>query len=186
VRSNPSPVSDGRYYLSFGQPFAKVRRLGSQAAYAAEKRSDKQPAQTRLQHVDRAPHSPPATVEHVGVDHGRLHALMPQKLLHRPDVVAVHQQVRGEGVPQGMAGRRLGDAGLPCRVVEGPLQRPLVQVVAPVLACARIARDLRRPGRRTAIPIRPLSDSRMNRIRGGRPQGSGLPDLAAGGADRRI
>lgn len=30
------PVSDGRYYLSFGQPFTEIRRLRSRAAYAAE------------------------------------------------------------------------------------------------------------------------------------------------------
>jgi len=40
-----------------------------------------------------------------------------------------------------MAGRRPRDAGLPGRVVKGTLERPLVKM-APVLAGARIARDL--------------------------------------------
>jgi hypothetical protein len=61
----------------------------------------------RLQEVHRALHAPASTVEDVGVDHRRLHALVPEELLHRPDVVAVHQQVRGERMPQGVAGRRL-------------------------------------------------------------------------------
>ena len=51
-----------------------------------------------LQQVHRALHTPASTIEHVGVDHRGLHALVTKELLHRPDVVAVHQQVSGEGV----------------------------------------------------------------------------------------
>ena len=51
-----------------------------------------------LQEVHRALDAPAAAIEHVSVNHRGLHALVPEELLHRPDVVAVHQQVRGEGV----------------------------------------------------------------------------------------
>jgi hypothetical protein len=38
----------------------------------------------------------------VGVDHGRLHTPVSEQLLHRPNVVPVHQQVGRKGVSQGM------------------------------------------------------------------------------------
>jgi hypothetical protein len=56
------------------------------------------PGARSLQQVHRVA-GPASTIEHVGVDHGGLHALMTEELLHRPDVVAVRQQVGGEGVP---------------------------------------------------------------------------------------
>ena len=40
----------------------------------------------------------------MGVDHGRFDVLVSQQLLHRADIVAVFQQVGGEGVAQGVAG----------------------------------------------------------------------------------
>jgi hypothetical protein len=82
-----------------------------------------------LQEVHRALDTPAAPVEDVGVDHRRLHALVAEELLDGPDVVAVHQEVGGEGVAEGMAGRRLDEAGGPERVVEGLLAAPVVEVI---------------------------------------------------------
>lgn len=43
-----------------------------------------------------------AALENVGVDHGRLHVLVAQKLLDGSDVVSVGQQVGCEGMAQGV------------------------------------------------------------------------------------
>jgi hypothetical protein len=48
------------------------------------------------QEVERALDSTATPVEHMGVDHGRLHTLMPEQFLDRPDVVSVHEHVRRE------------------------------------------------------------------------------------------
>src|SRR3984893_11829066 len=45
-----------------------------------------------------------SAIEDVRVDHGSGHVPVPEKLLDRPDVVAVLQQVRGERVAGGMGG----------------------------------------------------------------------------------
>jgi len=49
-----------------------------------------------LKPVKRAVHTAPALVHYVRVDHRGLHARMSEQLLHRADVVAVFQQMRGE------------------------------------------------------------------------------------------
>lgn len=53
-----------------------------------------------LQEVYGALDTSAAPVQDVGVDHGRLHALVAEEFLDRPDIVAVHQEVGGEGVAQ--------------------------------------------------------------------------------------
>jgi hypothetical protein len=50
-------------------------------------------------------------VVHVGVDHRRLEALVPQELLNDPDVRAALKQVRGEAVAQGVTACLLVDSG---------------------------------------------------------------------------
>jgi hypothetical protein len=55
-----------------------------------------------------APDSSAASVEDVGVDHGRLEVAVAEELLDRADVVAGFQQVGGEGVPQGVRACGLG------------------------------------------------------------------------------
>ena len=93
-----------------------------------------------LQKVHRALHAPAATVEDMSVDHGGLHALVPEELLHRPDVVAVYQQVRGEGVAQSVAGRQLHQPRRTGGVVEGLLEGSVVQMMPPALSRPRIPR----------------------------------------------
>ncbi len=51
-----------------------------------------------------------APVEDMRVDHGRTDVVVAQELLDRPDVMAIVQQVGGEGVTQGVAAHALGDA----------------------------------------------------------------------------
>ncbi len=51
--------------------------------------------------IERTLDSLASTVEDVPLeDHGRLHALVAEELLYRPDVVPIHQHVGREGVPQ--------------------------------------------------------------------------------------
>ena len=49
-----------------------------------------------LTSVQRTPHSSPAPIQSMRVDHRRLHALVAHQLLNGPDVVPVLQQVRRE------------------------------------------------------------------------------------------
>lgn len=112
------------------------------AAYASVVLSDKPTRGSKGIHG--APHSFPPFVEHVGVDHGGLDAPMPQELLHGPDVVPTQQEMGGERMAQGVAGGVLGDAGLPGRVVKGPLHASLMKVVTAPLSGPRIQAKGRR------------------------------------------
>jgi len=78
------------------------------------------------------------TLQHVGVDHGRLDVLVAQQLLDGADVVMVFQQMGGEGVPEGVAGHALFQAGGTCRLADGALQAAFVEVMAARLAGARV------------------------------------------------
>jgi hypothetical protein len=67
-----------------------------------------------LHDIQRDPYAATArTLEHMSVDHGRLHILVAQELLDRPDLGAVFEKVRGERVPQAVTARVLVDAPLP-------------------------------------------------------------------------
>lgn len=50
-------------------------------------------------------------MQHMGVDHGRLDVAMAQQLLEGANVGAAFEQVRGEGVPEGVAGGPFGELG---------------------------------------------------------------------------
>jgi hypothetical protein len=41
------------------------------------------------------------SVQNVGVNHGGLQILVSQKLLDRPDIVSLFEQMGGEGMPKG-------------------------------------------------------------------------------------
>lgn len=59
-----------------------------------------------LEAVRRAVHSTSASVQDMGIDHGRTDVLMPKELLDRPDVVAVLKEMGGPalcGINCGMA-----------------------------------------------------------------------------------
>src|SRR5262249_51870552 len=75
-----------------------------------------------------------AAVEDVGVDHGRAHVLVTQELLDGPDIVAFLQQMRCEGVPEGVAACGLGDGGCQDCASDGALEDRLVEVVSSELS----------------------------------------------------
>ena len=62
-----------------------------------------------------------AAVEDMGVDHGGADVAVTQELLNRADVVAVFQEMRREGVSQGVAAGGFGDSGSLKRLLEGAL-----------------------------------------------------------------
>ena len=51
-----------------------------------------------------------APIEHVGVDHRRADVIVAEQFLDGADVVAVFEQVCGEGMTESMRGRVLADA----------------------------------------------------------------------------
>jgi hypothetical protein len=56
---------------------------------------------------------------------------VPKEFLHRPDVVAGLEQVRGKGMAQRMAAHVLRDPGRAYRLVYRSLRHGLVLVMAP-------------------------------------------------------
>jgi hypothetical protein len=66
----------------------------------------------QFQAVGGAQRAGRAVLEDVGVDLGGSDAAVAEELLDGSDVGAVFEQVGGERVAQGMAGRALGDAGV--------------------------------------------------------------------------
>lgn len=81
------------------------------------------------------------SVQHVRVDHGSAYVPVPQQLLHGADVVPVFEQMRGEGVTQGVAGgaasRRYHRGGI--EVGGGPLHPRTAEAVV----CRRPAPAIR-------------------------------------------
>jgi hypothetical protein len=54
-------------------------------------------------------HRQPDAIQHVRLDHRRVHILVTQQFLHRPDIVALLEQMRREAVAQGMTTDALGE-----------------------------------------------------------------------------
>ena len=74
------------------------------------------------------------------VDHGGLHVLVPEQFLHGPNIVAGFQQLRGERVPERMAGDVFGDPGQAGRGAYRFLQTAFIQVMAALDARAGVRR----------------------------------------------
>src|SRR5512139_3074985 len=68
--------------------------------------------------VHRAPYTPTAPVQDMGVDHRRADIPVSEQFLYRPDVVAILEQMSGEGVAEGMAGDVFLDSGHPRRFLH--------------------------------------------------------------------
>src|SRR5690606_18180365 len=77
---------------------------------------------------------------YVGIELGGRHVLVAEQLLHRADVVAGFEKMRGEGVAQRVAGRRLDDAGPVAGELDCALQGRLVDVMSAPAASARVRR----------------------------------------------
>ena len=56
-----------------------------------------------LQDIHGASHAEPASVQDMRVDHSRRNVAVPQEFLNGTDVVAVLQEMRGEGVVEDVA-----------------------------------------------------------------------------------
>ncbi len=75
-------------------------------------------------------HGQGAEVKHVGVDHGCAHVFVAEEFLNDTDVVAVFEQVGGEGVAEGVTTDPFGDAGLSGGGLDGFLESANVEVWA--------------------------------------------------------
>jgi hypothetical protein len=78
-------------------------------------------SENQLQEVGRALDSEAAAVEDVGVDHGGLDRAVSEELLDGADVVAIGEEVGGEGVAHRVPGGVFAQAGLPHGRLEGVL-----------------------------------------------------------------
>ena len=80
--------------------------------------------------IERADDAAIALVEHVGVDQGGFDVAMTEEFLDGADVVAVLEEVGGEGVAEGMTTDALGDGGRSNGLFEGFLESAFVKVIA--------------------------------------------------------
>src|ERR1700693_3656379 len=86
-----------------------------------------------LERVGGAPHTATAgAVENMRVNHGRLQVFVAQKVLNRSNIIPVFDQVRREGVAEGVAGGRAAYLGIPDGLLDGSLGDRLVQGMAPL------------------------------------------------------
>jgi len=67
----------------------------------------------------------------MGVNHGRFDILVSQKGLDFTNVNAVREQMRGETVTQGVNGRLLRNARLPCGCSHSLLDGRFIHVMTP-------------------------------------------------------
>ena len=95
------------------------------------------------QRVQRAHRPPGGDLQHVRVDHRRAHLAVAEQFLHRADVGARLQQVRGEAVTQRVRRYVLLDAGQGSGAPQCARQPLLEQVVAPLDAGGSTARARR-------------------------------------------
>jgi hypothetical protein len=64
------------------------------------------------------------------IDHRRLHIVVAQEFLHRPDIIALLEQMRRKAVPQRVTTHAFGE---PCRTTgptDGSLQPTVMRVMA--------------------------------------------------------
>ncbi len=92
--------------------------------------------------IERAAHAEAAAVEDVGIDHGGLHVAMAEELLHGADIVAVLEQMGGEGVAEGVTGDALGEAGQSGGLADGALEPGGAEVVPSDAARTGIGRQV--------------------------------------------
>ncbi len=93
----------------------------------------------------------PAAVEDMGVDHGGLDVLVPEELLDRAYIIAVLQQVCGEGVTKGVGRDELIDSRCSASLADSFLQDAGVGVVTHGLLGDRVGR--KRKGREEVLPF---------------------------------
>lgn len=74
----------------------------------------------------------------MGIDHRRTHVRVPQQLLHRANVGARLQPVRGEAVAQSVHRNGFANARLCHSLLQCALQSLLIDVMAPPNTRARV------------------------------------------------
>jgi len=79
--------------------------------------------------VGWASHGKPTTIENVGVNHRCAYIVVTEQLLHGTNVVPILQEVRGERVPQRVAGGTFVNLRLPNGLLHHPLDGALVNVM---------------------------------------------------------
>lgn len=84
--------------------------------------------------IHRAAHTLASPVQDVGVNHGRPHVLMPEKLLDRSDVVSTLEKMGRERVSQCMALRLLDNASITHSRLHCFLDYRFINMIAPLLA----------------------------------------------------
>ena len=92
--------------------------------------------------VKRAADAEPRSIADMGVNHCRGDVFVSEQFLHRTDVVATLQQVRGKTMPECVAAGGLGNPGGANGVFHGVLQVLLRHMVPALFAAARIDRKL--------------------------------------------
>lgn len=84
-------------------------------------------ADSSVEHpIGWAAHSGGAPVQHVRIDHRRADIVVAEELLNGADVVAVLEEVRGEGVTERMARGGFREAGSPDGIFDSALEHGLV------------------------------------------------------------
>ena len=91
-----------------------------------------------------------AAIQHVRVDHRRLHAAVAKQLLDRPNIVPLREQMGRERVTKGVAAHGPGDPGVEHRLADGALDDRLVQMMPPFDPGPRI--DAPPLGREDVLP----------------------------------
>ncbi len=91
-----------------------------------------------LKEIGWAPDAAAPFVQHVRVDHRRLHIDVPEQLLHGSDVVAGHEQVGRERMPEHVARDALGEPGSPTGDDDGPLKQRFVDVMTTLFTGLRV------------------------------------------------
>jgi len=89
-------------------------------------------------HVQRTPHSQPRLLHDVRINLGGADILVPEQILHRPNIIAIFQKMSGERVSQRVACRRLGKPRQPHRLLHHPLHTRVIQMMPLALAIRRI------------------------------------------------
>jgi len=79
----------------------------------------------------------------MGINHRSSHIAVTQQLLDGACVLAILEQVSGEGVPQRMTSAALLNQRFPHRGADGLLKGTLMNVMASLCACARVTRSFR-------------------------------------------
>ena len=95
----------------------------------------------RSQRIERTAHTAAADLQHMRVNHGRLHVGMPQQFLHRADVVAGLQHLGCKRVPQGMRRSRQMHLRQMQGTFERTLKRRFMRMMPPHNTGARIGRQ---------------------------------------------